>query len=61
MFSETKLSKIPQNEFPDYNIFSFKQKTRLHGLSILLKNDFFRYVKKINAKSNCQFRCRHLG
>ena len=53
LFSETKLSKIPQSEFPDFNIFSFKQKTRLHGLSVLLKNDYFPYVKKLNGKSKC--------
>ena len=47
---ETKLSKIPQAEFPDYNIFSLKQKTRLHGLSILLKNDFFSLHQKTNCK-----------
>ena len=55
MFSETKLSRIPQNEFPDYSIFSFKQKTRLHGLSILLKNDFFSYTKILHGKSKCVF------
>ena len=53
LFGETKLSKIPQSEFPDYTIYPFKQKTRLHGLSILLKNDFFPFVKKLNGKSKC--------
>ena len=53
MFSETKLQKIPQSEFPDYNIFSFKQKTRLHGLSVLIKNGLFSFIKKLNAESKC--------
>ena len=53
LFGETKLSKIPQDKFPDYNIFSFKQKTRLHGLSVLLKNNFFSYTKKLYGKSKC--------
>ena len=53
MFSETKLQKIPQSEFPGYDILSFKHKTRLHGLSILIKNGLFAYTKKLNAKSKC--------
>ena len=50
---ETKLQRIPQGEFPDYDIFSFKQKTRMHGLSILLKKDFFAYRKTLKGKSKC--------
>ena len=37
LMSETKLQKIPQIEFPDFDIFSFKQKTKKHGLALLLK------------------------
>ena len=47
LFSETKLLKIPQSEFPDYDIFSLKQKTRLHGLALLIKNSVFTYFKNI--------------
>ena len=53
LFSETKLQRIPQAEFPDYDIFSMKQKTRLHGLSLLIKNGLFKYTKKLNATSKC--------
>ena len=52
-FGETKLQRIPQGEFPDHDIFSFKQKTQLHGLSILLKKDFFTYKKTLKGKSKC--------
>jgi exonuclease III len=52
-FSETRLQRIPQGEFPDFDIFSFKQKTRMHGLSILLKKDFFAYKKTLKGKSKC--------
>ena len=53
LFSETKLQRIPQSEFPDYDIFTFKQKTRLHGLALLIKNGLFKYTKKLNATSKC--------
>ena len=53
LFSETKLQRIPQSEFPDYDIISFKQKTRMHGLSVLIKNDVFKYTKKLNGTSKC--------
>ena len=51
MFSETKLQNIPQSEFPDYAIISLKQKTRLHGLSLLIKNGLFNFTKKLHGKS----------
>ena len=51
LFGETKLQKIPQSEFPDFDILSLKQKTRLHGLSILIKKERFKYTKKLNTKS----------
>ena len=51
--SETKLQKIPQIEFPDFDIFSFKQKTKKHGLALLLKNNLFAYRKKLHGKSLC--------
>ena len=47
MFGETKLQRIPQTEFPDFDIFSMKQKTRLHGLSLLVKTGLFNYTKNI--------------
>ena len=53
LFSETKLFRIPQLEFPDYDIFSFKQKTNLHGLSILIKSGLFSYSQKLCGKSKC--------
>ena len=53
LFSETKLQRIPQSEFPGYDIFSLKQKTRLHGLSLLVKNDLFKFTKKLNGISKC--------
>ena len=53
LFGETKLQRIPQTEFPDYDIFSMKQKTRLHGLSLLVKTGLFNYTKKINGTSPC--------
>ena len=53
LFSETKLQKIPQSEFPDYDIVTFKQKTRMHGLALLLKNDLFSYRKKLIGRSQC--------
>ena len=53
LFSETHLSKIPQHQFPDYDIFSLKQKTRLHGLALLIKSSVFTYRKKLNTRSRC--------
>ena len=53
LLGETKLQRIPQSEFPDHDIFSFKQKTRMHGLSLLLKKDFFTYQKVLKGKSKC--------
>ena len=53
LFMETKLQKIPQNEFPDHEIFTSKQKTRMHGLALLIKNEIFSYRKKLNGKSPC--------
>ena len=53
VFSETKLQKIPQSEFPDYEIISLKQKTRLHGLSVLIECGFLKFTKKLNGTSKC--------
>ena len=50
---ETRLQRIPQGEFPDHDIFSFKQKTRMHGLAVLLKKDYFKYQKTLKGKSKC--------
>ena len=50
-FSETKLSKIPANEFSSYDIFSLKQKSSLHGLAVLVKNGHSKYTKKFRLKS----------
>ena len=52
-FSETRLQRIPKSEFTGYDIFSFKQKTRMHGLSLLLKNDTFPYKQTLKGKSKC--------
>jgi hypothetical protein len=53
LFSETRLQKIPQSEFPGYDIFPFKQKTRMHGIALLLKRDLFSYKKILKGKSQC--------
>ena len=50
---ETKLSKIPANEFSSYDIFSLKQKSSLHGLAVLVKNGLFNYTQKLKLKSKC--------
>jgi hypothetical protein len=52
--SETKATKIPKDEFPNYDIFCMKQKTKLHGLALIVKSDLFPYTKQIeNTQSKC--------
>ena len=52
-FSETKINNIPKNEFPDFEIFSLKQKTKLHGLACFVKTGLFPHVKQIQSHSKC--------
>ena len=52
--SEIKLFNIPADEFPNFEIFSFKQKSQLHGLSLIARKELFPFSKKIlNTKSKC--------
>lgn len=52
--SETKLYNIPADEFSKFDIFSLKQKSSLHGLSVLIRSGLFPYTKKLNiSKSKC--------
>ena len=52
--SETKIVNIPTTEFPGFDIFSMKQKSKVHGLAILVKKGLFPYIKKIEkTKSKC--------
>ena len=53
-FSETKQKNIPTTEFPNFDIFSMKQKSKVHGLAMLIKTGLFPYIKKIEkTKSTC--------
>ena len=53
LFAETKLQKIPQSKFPDFDIFTLKQKTSRHGLALLVKNGLFSFSKKLIGTSTC--------
>ena len=53
LFGETKLKNIPKTEFPEFEIFSLQQKTRMHGLSLLVKNGLFSFTKKLTGTSSC--------
>ena len=53
--SETKLNKIPANEFPGHDILTFKQKTSLHGLAMFIKLGVFNFVQKVKLKSTSVF------
>lgn len=53
-FSETKLINIPSDEFPGFDIFTMKQKSKVHGLAILIKTGLFPFITKIKTtKSKC--------
>ena len=49
MFGETRLQKIPKSKFPNYEIFTQKQKTPKHGLALLVKKWNFLFHKKIDC------------
>lgn len=51
--SETKLFNIPESDFPNFVIHSLKQKSALHGLSVLVRSDLFPFSKKLNTRSKC--------
>ena len=52
--SETKTENIPNEKFPNFQIFSLKQKSKAHGLAVFVKNNLFSTVYKIeNTKSKC--------
>ena len=51
---ETKITNIPADEFPDFDIFSMKQKSKCHGLALFVKSGLFSHTKHIkNTKSKC--------
>ena len=50
--SETKLYNIPPGEFPNYDIISLKQKSSLHGISIIIRSGLFPYVKKVSSTTS---------
>ena len=51
---ETKIVNIPTADFPGFDIFSMKQKSKVHGLAMLIRSGLFPYVKKIEkTKSKC--------
>ena len=51
---ETRIINIPPDEFPDFDIFSMKQKSKRHGLALLVKTGLFSNAKQIkNTKSKC--------
>ena len=51
---ETKTENIPAIEFPNFDIFSLKQKSKAHGISIFVKKGLFPTIFKIeNTKSKC--------
>ena len=53
-FSETRISKIPALEFPDFEIFCMKQKSKMHGLAVLVRTGLFPYIKEFKkCKSKC--------
>ena len=53
LFGETRLKNIPQSKFPEFAIFSLQQKTRMHGLSLLIKNGLFSFTKQLTGTSSC--------
>ena len=52
--TETKTENIPTVAFPNFEIFSLKQKSKAHGISVLVKTGLFPTIFKIeNTKSKC--------
>ena len=52
--SETKTENISSSEFPNYEIFSMKQKSKAHGIALFVKTDLFPTIFKIeNTQSKC--------
>ena len=52
--TETKTENIPSIEFPNFEIFSMKQKSKAHGIAVLIKSGLFPTIQKIeNTKSKC--------
>ena len=52
--TETKTENIPSIEFPNFEIFSKKQKSKAHGIAVFVKSGLFPTILKIeNTKSKC--------
>ena len=52
--SETKIVNIPTADFPGFDLFSMRQKSKVHGLAMLVKTRLFPYIQKMDkTKSKC--------